>query len=432
MADRACGHHPDNPGFNCPECIAAVGLTLRPGVRLLGEKRTIDPNKPRVAKGQPHCPECVEKKNAARVLDISPCECPQDGFCQRYQRQMGGRMREICAGVNVDLGTAASFRDQWKREAEMIASKSKLVATAPRKLLLITDQAPGDAVAMTAAIYSLHKEYPGRYVTAVQSRYPEVFAHNPNVYEDDSGAAELRMHYPAVHDSNERGIHFMQGWCEFLGSTLGVHVPLLTNRPHLYFPDPTPPVEDYWVICSGGKRDFTNKFWGHHNYQSVVDRLAGAVRFIQVGGPEPGHLHPRLSGVEDMIGKTSLRELFDLIRRSRGVVCGVSLPMHVAAALEKPAVIVAGGREPVQWNSYPKQHYLHAVGALPCLSTQGKAGGACWRSRVVPLGDGSPSDEDTCERPVDGFPECMTLIRPSEVSEIVLRYNRQYDYNVDR
>jgi hypothetical protein len=339
---------------------------------------------------------------------------------------MGGRMRELCAGVNVDLGTAAAFREQWAREAGAPPS-----AGSPTPLLLRTDQAPGDAVVMTAAIYSLHRAYPSKYATAVESLWPDVFANNPDVSPPTSGAAELHMHYPAIHLSNGRGVHFMQGWCEFLGAALGCYVPLLTNRPHLYFPDSAPPpVGDFWLICSGGKRDFTNKLWGWHAYQEVVDRLAERVRFVQVG--DAAGDHPRLVGAEDMIGRTTLRGLFYLARRARGVLCGVSLLMHVAAALEKPAVVVAGGREPVQWNAYPRQQYLHTVGALPCRDLQGRVGGACWRSRVIPLGDGTAFDRDICERPIHGplgqfVPQCMTLIQPAEVADYVLRCDRGYN-----
>lgn len=272
---------------------------------------------------------------------------------------------------------------------------------------------------MTAAIYSLHKSHPGEYVTAVESQWPEVFAHNPDVVPATPDMSPLQMHYPAIHQCNERAIHFMQGWCEHLGRALGVPVPLLTNRPRLYFLDPDPPVEDFWVVCSGGKDDFTNKLWD--GYQEVVSSLRGVVRFVQVG--DDTLRQPPLAGVKYMVGKTSLRQLFWWVRRARGVLCGVSLLMHVAAALERPAVVVAGGREPVQWNAYPRQQYVHTVGALPCHSVQGHVGQACWRSRVLPLEDGSWYDRDTCERPVDGLPQCMAMISPAHVAKLVMRYN---------
>ncbi len=345
------------------------------------------------------------------------CDCEQDGYCQRYRRDMTGRFRQICAGINCDLGTAAAFREAWSKDVQGDAG----VYHSPIPLLLKSDQAPGDVVAMTAAIYSLHRAHPGCYLTAVESPYPEVFAHNPDVVPVAPDMLPLQMHYPAIHRSNQRGIHFMQGWCEHLGAALGVEVPLLTNRPHLYFADPAPPVEDYWLVCSGGKNDFTNKLWGYEQYQKVISRLSGNVRFIQVGARVEDHLPLYMRLGKNLVGKTTLREMFDLCRLARGVLCGVSLLMHVAAALEKPAVVVAGGREPVQWNAYPYQHYLHTVGMLPCVSPQGERGG-CWRGRTVALGDNPTLDRDLCQRPVDGRPECMTMIHPNQVADIILVY----------
>lgn len=348
------------------------------------------------------------------------CQCEKDGFCPRYQRPMRGRFRQICQGIDCDLGTAASFREQWARESSVSLRDSKN----PTPLLLKTNQAPGDAVVMTAAIYSLHRSHPGRYLTAVESPYPEVFAHNPDVVEATPDALPLEMHYPAIHQSNERAIHFMQGFCEHLGYALGVNVPLLTNRPHLYFNEPAPSLVDYWVVCSGGKRDLTNKLWGHDRYQRVVGELLGQVEFIQVGDRPEDH-RPLRGTRSDMVGLTSLRSLFDLVRMSRGVLCGVSLLMHIAAALEKPCVVVAGGREPVAWNAYPRQHYLHTVGELGCSDPQGHVGGACWRSRTVPLGDNETLDKDPCLRVVNGSPECMTRIAPEDVARLILRINQQ-------
>jgi ADP-heptose:LPS heptosyltransferase len=319
--------------------------------------------------------------------------------------------------------------------------------------LLKTNHAPGDAVAMTAAIYSLHRAHPGKYDTAVESYWPDVFMHNPDVSAhliptgqttNFLGVANVEMHYPAIHKSNERSIHFMQAWCEFLSSAIGQSVPLLTDIPRLYFDTPEPSVNNYWLVCSGGKRDFTTKLWGHRNYQEVVWLLRGQVNFVQVGGAKPlvrwnkstagsqEDSHPRLEGVTSMVGKTNLRELFDLVRGARGVVCGVSLLMHVAAALGKPAIVIAGGREPVAWNAYPKQQYMHTVGALPCTDVHGKTGGACWRYRTAPLGDGTVMDEDTCQRPIGDTPECMTMVTPAEVAWLVTRYNNQHEHRTLR
>lgn len=373
-------------------------------------------------------------------MDRQFCDCTRDGFCPRFNRQMTGRFREICAGTNVDLGTAAAFREQWMREALGVASSAAKseVRSSSRSLVLSNTQAPGDLVAMTASIFSLHKMYPKQYTTAVECLYPDVFTHNPYVVSRSSlppPIHKVAMHYPAIHDSNVRGIHFMQGWCEFLGMALGIYLPLLSNRPRLYFDTPHPKSGDYWLVCSGIKNDFTAKQW--LGYQEVVSSLKGIVRFIQVGNAVDNH--PKLDGAEYLVGKTTLRQLFDITRKARGVLCGVSLLMHVAAAVRKPAVVIAGGREPVAWNAYPRQQYVHTNGALQCKDIHGRVGEACWRTRTVPLRDGDPHDKDICEHPQNGVPKCMTMISPRMVAELVLVYDRQYsikepvcDYSLHR
>ena len=127
---------------------------------------------------------------------------------------------------------------------------------------------------------------------------------------------------------------------------------------------------------------------------SVVERFAGRILFVQVG--EAGHHHPALRGVLDLRGRTTLRQLVRLVHHAQGVLCPVTLLMHLAAAVEvgpgmprnRPCVVVAGGREPAQWEAYPHHQYLHTNGALRCCDH-----GGCWKARVVPLGDGDKMDE---------------------------------------
>ena len=143
--------------------------------------------------------------------------------------------------------------------------------------------------------------------------------------------------------------------------------------------------------------------------------------FVQIG--EDGHHHPLLDGVVDLRGRTSLRDLIHLVHHADGVLTPVSLPMHLAAAVEtrdrrgtRPCVVVAGGREPVHWEQYPGHAFLHTVGALPCC-----ASGGCWRSRALPLGDGDDKDraEARCVDVVDGLPHCMQMITAADVVEAI-------------
>lgn len=355
------------------------------------------------------------------------CECTQDGLCPRYNREMSGRLREICQGENVDVGLAASFRKQWQDEKDMQPSAHLWnEPTTPIPLVLKTTQAPGDALVMTAAIHSLHRAHPGKFLTAIESEHPAIFENNPDVINVSEakrlGTRTLTMHYPAIAQANDRGIHFMQAYCEYLGSALGIHIPLMTNRPYVYLTDeekrwqnPNVP-EQYWLIVCGGKKDFTNKFWGKDRFQSVVDDLRGTVRCVQVGAKNDDH--PPLRGVVNLTGKTTLRELICLAYHADGILCGVTFLHHLAAAMQKPCVTIMGGREPVLWESYQTGIVMHTTGMFDCCQT-----GGCWKSRVKPLGDGSHEDNSLCERPVGDFPSCMRLITPDEVVRNILKYS---------
>ncbi len=145
------------------------------------------------------------------------------------------------------------------------------------------------------------------------------------------------------------------------------------------------------------------------------------MRFVQVG--EAGHYHPPLKGVLDLRGKTDLRTLIRLVYNSAGVVCPVTLLMHLAAAVPLPpggkrlrnCIVIAGGREPAHWEQYPGHQFLHTIGQLDCC-----AAGGCWKSRTAPLGDGSPLDKpgSLCRNVTSfGMPRCMEMITSAEVCQ---------------
>ncbi|MGL4460555.1 MAG: glycosyltransferase family 9 protein, partial [Planctomycetia bacterium] len=181
--------------------------------------------------------------------------------------------------------------------------------------------------------------------------------------------------------------------------------------------------EPFWLMNAGRKNDFTCKAWPAESYQAVVDALAGKIQFVQIGAAE--HHHPPLAGVFDLRGKTDHRQLVRLMYHAAGVVTGVSYPMHLCAATPtadparplRPCVVVAGGREPAHWEQYPGHQFLHTIGQLPCC-----AAGGCWKARATPLKDGSHHDDSLCERPVDGHPACMRLIRPEDVVRAIERF----------
>ena len=304
--------------------------------------------------------------------------------------------------------------------------RPRFVQPDARRLLIKNPLSPGDILVMSAAIESLHRQFPGQYITAVDCPCPAIWEHNPWIFpfEDLKSTSEnfeaFPTHYPAVHESDQRAIHFMQAYVEWFGDKLKIPLRLQVNRPHLYLSKDErnwiPQVErPFWIVNAGIKKDFTCKGWGAERYQEVVDRLKGKVKFVQVG--EKGHDHKPLNGVVDLLGKTDARQFIRLVYHCRGGLGPSTFLQHLCAAFEKPYICLLGGREPVTWVQYPKQTTLHSIGQLDCCRTK-----ACWKSRAIPLGDGKEQDKSLCLRPIRGIPECLARITPERVVEAVIAY----------
>jgi ADP-heptose:LPS heptosyltransferase len=311
--------------------------------------------------------------------------------------------------------------------------------TAPQKLILENYQSPGDIVMLTAAVRDLHLLYPGRYLTDVRTSSPGLWEQNPFITPLDESDPDVRcipMNYPLIHQSNTLPYHFIHGFIQYLNFQLGTAIYPTAFKGDIHLSEQemswisqvqeiTGNDKPFWIIVSGGKYDFTCKWWDASRCQQVVDHFLGKIQFVQVG--ELVHNHPPLNNVIDLRGKTDMRQLVRLVYHSAGIVCPVTLLMHLAAAVPmnngsprlRPCVVIAGGREPVQWEAYPGHQFLHTIGALPCCAT-----GGCWRSRVLPLGDGDEKDapDQLCMHPVGFLPKCMDMISVEEVVQKIHLY----------
>lgn len=299
-----------------------------------------------------------------------------------------------------------------------------------KKLILKNFQSPGDIVMLTAAIRDLHLNYPDQFLTDVRTSVPDLWENNPYLTplkEEDPDVQVMKAEYPLIHKSNTTPYHFIFGFMEHLNEKLNLSIKptLFKGDIHLTQEEKSwmPQVQEitgkptkYWIIDAGGKYDFTAKWWAPDRYQDVVNYFRGKIQFVQIGSPE--HYHPPLEGVINLIGKTSMRQLIRLFFHADGVLTPVSLPMHLAAAVDvrpgmpknRPCVVVAGGREPVQWEAYPHHQFIHTNGALYCCDQ-----GGCWASRVKPLNDGSEQDKSLCVNVVKDLPRCMDMISAEEV-----------------
>jgi ADP-heptose:LPS heptosyltransferase len=315
----------------------------------------------------------------------------------------------------------------------------------PRKLILTCDLSPGDVVMMTAAVRDLHRARPGMFLTDVRTPAGQLWENNPYLTplaDDDRDAQVIPMHYDLIQQSNEGAYHFIHGYVRHLEEVLGLRIPVtrfggdihLSAREMSWMSqveeEPIGWHGDFWILIAGGKYDFTAKWWDPSRYQRVVDHFAGRIRFVQCG--EADHFHPRLRGVIDLVGKTDIRQFVRLMYHASGVFCPVTFAMHLAAAVEvKPGrpknracVVVAGGREPSQWEKYPHHRFLETNGALFCCDN-----GGCWKSRCQPVGDGDEKDlpENRCLLPVAvapdlAIPRCLDMVSAEDVIRAVELY----------
>lgn len=316
---------------------------------------------------------------------------------------------------------------------------------APSELILSYHRMPGDAIVLTSLVRDLKKRYPNLKLD-VQCPHADIFRHNPHLTKLNPRRAvvvELSVRSFIKRSSHGERLHFIKGLHDALLLQNRLECPVYLPRGDLHFgPEDVPLCEGpYWVIVAGGKPNITIKHWSHLAYQQVVHKLRDAgIRVVQVGAA--GHKHAKLDGAVDLVGKTTLRQFLTVIRDSSGVICPVTAAMHAAAAMEKPCVVLAGGREEPWWEEYGNRwpgsfgalcapvtvehRFLDTLGRLPCCQTRG-----CWKKQVT------GADEKRCKLPdytvLDGpLASCMSLITPDEVVAAVMSYKPITGYSADQ
>jgi ADP-heptose:LPS heptosyltransferase len=330
------------------------------------------------------------------------------------------------------------------------------------RLIIRHRWALGDTVLLTGLVRDIHRAYPDQYEIMVDTNFTNVWWNNPHVIKFEAKSLPrptrvevgwgdgIRWNGYARSGNNQKEMKHILAWYHYdFERKTGIKVPVTDPYPdlHLSQDECRRRIEGrYWVILSGGKLDLTNKHWHAHRYQELVDRLLPyGLSFVQCGATHTKHVHPPLNGVLNMVGQTeNVRDLWNIILHADGVICPVTGAMHIAAALKRPCVVIAGGREEPWFEAYvdnfkafgeaatpvPVPHkFLHTIGMLPCCDIQG-----CWKKRVVPLDqrDLHKKSYTLCRspiRPVESHPvpECMHLITVDHVAEAIMDY---YDENI--
>ncbi len=269
---------------------------------------------------------------------------------------------------------------------------------------------------MTRAVGDLKRTYP-EFDLDVHSPCPEIWENNPHLTRLEP-AADVEQHtitYDEINQSGMSGEHFSDAFRHDIEKKLKVQIIKTGIEPELYLSDDEQhwinQVEQdcgwnggFWLLNAGMKQD--NELKQYHRWQEVVDLFndwfKGRVRIAQIGHKD--HVHPELTGVFNLIGKTDLRQLIRLGWWAHGTIGPISFQFVMSAAFKQAYVVVAGGKEGVRWHIYPSGKYLYMNGSLKCCSYDG-----CWL--------GGPRKK--CRDEFNGVPRCFTLIEPYMIVDAI-------------
>tara|TARA_Y100001938_G_scaffold150895_1_gene244219 strand:+ start:667 stop:2610 length:1944 start_codon:yes stop_codon:yes gene_type:complete len=313
-----------------------------------------------------------------------------------------------------------------------------------KRIVLTHKRAPGDTLVLTGLVRDIALTYPGEFEIDVDTSAPDFWKHNPHVTNLRSRGRKKDVEYfkisygEGIREQNKETIHFLSYFNRSFNKKFDTQVITHYPYPDLHLSDEerdTPIVDGrYWVMLSGGKSDFTAKVWEHDRFQAVADELrARGIQIVQAGGSDKGHWHPPIKGALDLVGRTNLRDMMRLVHHADGVICGITMSMHLAAALQRPCVVLAGGREAWWWEAYVNENegfgekasgtlemphkYLHTIGQLDCCKHHG-----CWKNKVVQINN----DKSVCYYPVEKsaqtVPKCMDMIQVEHVVNAVMNY----------
>lgn len=249
----------------------------------------------------------------------------------------------------------------------------------------------GDMLIMTAVMRLIHQATGRRFI--ILTKKPEIFAHNPlvarvipisgplikpfakwfvrNIHHDHIGECCWRPGQPItpeiIQQDHRRPVHLAQLNSEHLGLNLdygkiACEIYLSEeeiqawNRKYQDLP------QNFAIIKPTGRTDWTpNKEWGVENYQAVVNALP-QVPWIQVGETKD----ECLSNVLDWRGKTSVRELFYLIKRARFILAVEGLYNHAASAFGTPSFVVFSGIHLPEIACYANTRLIVRTPQVPC------------------------------------------------------------------
>jgi len=111
------------------------------------------------------------------------------------------------------------------------------------------------------------------------------------------------------------------------------------------------------------KTNYTvNRQYDFAKWQKVVNEVSDEVDIVQLGVPGS----PELDGVFSLVGETSFRTAAAIISKSKALLSSEGGLVHVANAVDTPAVVVLTGYQTKKMVSYNSHTYINISSHGPC------------------------------------------------------------------
>lgn len=235
----------------------------------------------------------------------------------------------------------------------------------------------GDVLLCTPAIRELKRRNPGCLVHFYTS-YPSLLQGLPYVHEihpwSEAPANSLNLQY---EDAVPGEAHLARIIGDGLGLKISdttpdcaVNATLVESWREAWSSLPRPHI----LILRRAGNWTPNKNWQDRSWVALTDSLSQFGTIIEVGAVEEKTPSPVGSYV-DLRGRTSLEELVAAIAAADLYVGPDSGPMHIAAAVKTPAIVIAGGYIHPRVLEYNGQTYLYTP--VPCSP--------CWLREPCPF-----------------------------------------------
>jgi heptosyltransferase I len=121
----------------------------------------------------------------------------------------------------------------------------------------------------------------------------------------------------------------------------------------------------YAVLLPG--TNWPTKRWPVEKFAALVAPLKQkfGLDVVVAGGPDVEELAVRIPEARNLVGKTNLPQLVELLDRAAVVIANDSGPMHIAAALGRPLVTMYGPTNPVRTGPFGRDDSVLRLD-IPC------------------------------------------------------------------